>query len=138
MFKDTSSTTLYLELDQSEIHQQFATWIESYESFVETNVQVGAASKSASLRNGSLRLMIWDNVEWFDASGAFLKEAPGVVKRCACAMEFLGCWVTDRSWGLKWRVSQIQVMPPALGTDAPPRFSSVPAAPARGYAFQDP
>ena len=134
MFKDTNSTTLYLELDQSEIHQQFATWIESYESFVETNVQLGQAAKSTSLRNGALRMMIWDNVEWFDASGTFLKEAPEVVKRCACAMEFLGCWVSDRSWGLKWRVSQIQVMP-ALETDAAPRFVGAAAAPARGYAF---
>ena len=133
LFKD-NNVTLYLDLPSDESpHAEFAAWIESYEAFAAEHVQTGDATPSAGVRNGSLRLMVWDDAQYFDADGTFLKEAPSAISKCVCVMEFGGLWVTERSWGLKWRVTQVQVLESAPqatsggGGGGAPRF--------QGYAF---
>jgi len=117
MFKDAGSKTLYMRLDESEVHREFAAWIESYEAHAAPLHEV---EMSPSLRNGSFRLMVWDDAQWFDAAGTFLKDPPAVVEKCTCIMEFGGCWVSASKWGLKWRVTQVQLQDPAGPGDAPP------------------
>lgn len=125
MFTDAGSRTLYLKLDDSEVHRHFATWIEALEAAAP---DMNDYEKSPSLRNGSLRLMVWDDAQWFDASGAFLKDPPKAVGKCTCVLEFGGCWIsTGARWGLKFRVSQIQV---AAEDPDPP-------AKAKSYSFID-
>lgn len=133
LFKD-NNTTLYLDLPSDESpHAEFAAWIESFETYASQNVSTGDAAPSPAVRNGSLRLMLWESCQFFDADGTFLKEAPSAISKCVCVLEFGGLWVTDRSWGLKLNVTQVQVLasePRATsggGGGGAPRF--------QGYAF---
>lgn len=115
-FKNAGSTTLYLALDRSnDVHAAFATWIETLESYALTTHRDAFANlaMSTSVRdNGSFRLMVWDDAQWFD-QGAFFKDgAPETIaagQGASCIVEFVGCWSTDATWGLKWRVVQVQL-----------------------------
>ena len=134
LFADASSKTLYLDLpDASDVHREFAAFVQAFEDYAA--VKFPEVECSPSLRNGSLRLVAWDDVQWFDAQGAFLKDSPKVVQKCACVLEFAGCWVSAARWGLKWRVVQVQVFP---GDDAVHTTVQRPPAPSlAAYAFVD-
>lgn len=128
VFRNQGSVTVYLDLTHSEVASDFAIWVESYEDFAAAvHVDCPAAAKSPSIRNGSLRLMIWEDAQWFDGCGVYLKHPPdGPLATASCILEFQGCWVGADKWGLKLRVTQIQVH-----EGKPP-----PKAPS-AYAFQD-
>jgi hypothetical protein len=107
MFVDMSSRTLYLQLPgDSDIHADFAQWIQSYEDFAASKFE--GVEVSPSVRNGSLRLMVWDDTQWFDDSGTFLKDPPKALDKCTCILEFGGAWVSPGKWGLKFRATQIR------------------------------
>lgn len=125
MFKDPRSTTLYLSL-AGDIGEAFSTFVESYESFASTKLE---GELSSCLRNGSFRVTAWDDVQWFDAAGVFLKESPTSLDAVVVAMEFGGCWVSNGKWGLKWRVQQIK----AVSSPATPK----PDVSKTEYAFVD-
>lgn len=108
MFRDPRSTTLYLSLE-GDIGTAFSAFMTSYETYVAEKFEYGELS--TCLRNGSFRVTAWDDVQWFDEAGAFLKDPPASVDGVACVLEFGGCWVGAAKWGLKWRVQQIQARP---------------------------
>lgn len=109
MFKDPRSTTLYLSLSGS-LHQDFEGFIESYEKYAAGLPHAENIEVSSCLRNGSLRLTAWDDVQWFDTDGIFLKEAPKSIDSCVCTVEFGGCWVTEQKWGLRWSIKHIRLV----------------------------
>ena len=130
MFKDPRSTSLYLTLTD-DLQREFGDFVKLYEDHAAKELVGTLTDKELSgcLRNngGSFRVTAWDDVQWFDQKGTFLKEAPTSVDSIVCVMEFGGVWVTDTKWGLKWRVSQIMTAekpayptPTAAQTPKPP------------------
>jgi hypothetical protein len=128
MFKDPRSTTLYLSLSGgNHVHEEFEHFIESLEKHAASLPHAEHLELSSCLRNGSMRLTAWDDVQWFDHDGMYLKEAPKSIDSCACTVEFGGCWVTDQKWGLRWSIKQIR-----LSASAP-----IVSTPVAEYAFLD-
>jgi hypothetical protein len=127
MFKDPRSTALYLSLTD-DVQREFGDFVKSYEDHAAKELVGTLAEKELSgcLRNngGSFRVTAWDDVQWFDHKGTFLKEPPTSVNSIVCVMEFGGVWVTDAKWGLKWRVSQIMTGPPENTSSSAPASSS--------------
>ena len=109
MFKDPRSTTLYLSLSGN-VGEDFREFVESYEKYATGLPHAENIELSSCLRNGSLRLTAWDDVQWFDTDGTFLKEAPKSIESCMCTVEFGGCWVTETKWGLRWSIKHIRLM----------------------------
>ena len=110
VYKNPSSTSLVLTLNDD----AFAAWILE----IEDAARVASvdddwcvpASMSSCLRAGTLRLAVWDDVQWFGVAGEYAKEAPppSSVHAAAALIELGGAWVSDASWGLKLRVVQIR------------------------------
>lgn len=109
MFKDPRSTTLYLSLS-GPVNEEFHEFVESYEKYASGLPHAENIELSSCLRNGSLRLTAWDDVQWFATDGTFLKEAPKSIDSCMCTVEFGGCWVTEQKWGLRWSIKQIRLV----------------------------
>ena len=137
-FKNAGSTTLYLALDRSnnDVHAAFATWIETLESYALATHRDAFANlaMSTSVRdNGSFRLMVWDDAQWFHQNAFFKDGVPEIAagQGATCIVEFCGCWSTDATWGLKWRVTQVQLG--GVGEKTPAR---APVATVN-YAFAD-
>lgn len=107
MFKDPRSTTLYLSLTD-DLQQKFGEFVAAYETFAAKHQTFEPTVElSSCVRNGSFRVVAWDDVQWFDEQGVYLKEAPKSLDSVVCVVEFGGLWVTDTKWGLKWSVKQI-------------------------------
>lgn len=106
VYRDPRSVTLYLAVDDV-----FASFIQSYEDHAASLPYVAAVERSPAIRNGNLRVTVWENeAQWFDVDGTFLAQPPAVVRKCACVLEFGGCWISNEKWGLKWRVTQIRLV----------------------------
>lgn len=108
MFKDPQSMTLYLSLTD-DIQKQFGDFVQSYETYAAGLPHAADIELSSCLRNGSFRLTVWNDAQWFDASGVYLKEPPSAIHSCAAILEFQGCWVSGTKWGLKWKATQIKM-----------------------------
>lgn len=126
MFKDPRSTTLYLSLID-DLQQKFGEFIDVYEKHA---AQHQTVELSSCLRNGSFRVTAWDDVQWFDDKGTYLKDTPTSVDSVVCVMEFGGVWVTETKWGLKWSVKQLM-------TKSAPAYPTPTSDPKPQYAFLD-
>lgn len=126
LFRNQGSVTLYLDLTSSEIAKEFGAWVESCEHAASTVLEEWCPvdAKSPSVRNGSLRLMIWEDAQWFDGAGVYLKEPPdGPIATASCILELQGCWVGTGKWGLKLRATQIQVQKGKAPPPAPSAYA---------------
>jgi len=122
MFREASSTTLYMGLD-TPIHREFQAFVERLESFASDlpfaqHLSLSSCIKERPGGNPSFRLNVWET-QWFDESGRYLKEPPMRVNGCTCILEFQGCWVGQTSWGLKWKVQQVRLE--EMSTNIPPQ-----------------
>lgn len=112
MFREASSTTLYMVLD-TQVHRSFRAFVERLEAYAADLPFARDLAMSSSIRerpgeHPSFRLNVWET-QWFDEGGTFLKEPPMRIDGCSCILEFQGCWVGQTSWGLKWRVQQVRL-----------------------------
>ena len=131
MFKDQRSTTLYLSVND-DVRQEFAEFLKAYEEYAAGLPHAAGIELSSCIRNTSVRLMVWDDAQWFDQGGNFLKDPPTSIDACACILEFGGCWISADKWGLKWRVTQVQL----CDSSETPAAREPPAKPA-AFAFLD-
>ena len=130
------STTLYLRLE-GELGDAFSEFLDSYERHA-SEFELG--ERSSCLRNGSFRISIWDDAQWFDEDGTHVPDSRTLTgtSAAACILEFGGCWITAAGrWGLKWRAMQILCasLPPTPSTS--PTEEEPAAAAAAAYAFMD-
>lgn len=107
LYKNTNGMALSISPGGDDIGRQFVEFLESYERVVASKAFAPEVSKT--VYNGAIRLMCWDDTQWFDDAGTFLREAPDSVGSVICVLEFVGCWATAQRWGLKWRVVQVKV-----------------------------
>lgn len=115
IFRD-ASTSLYLYFDDTELQAEFKAFVEDMETYASQMMDrfdVHVECSSCIRQGRSMRLNIWENTDWFDRNGMKISsDVP--LDGCSCLIELKGCWVSSRSWGLKWNVLQIkQEEPPA-------------------------
>jgi hypothetical protein len=124
MFRDGHSTTVYLRL-RGPLGEAFANFVDSFERYASTEFEFGEVS--SCLRNGSLRISVWDDAQWFDEAETHVPDPETLMgmTAAACLLEFGGCWITGAGrWGLKWRAMQI-------------RAAVIPTGPPTGSLFLD-
>jgi hypothetical protein len=107
LFKDTASSSLYISPEQ--LSDEMWYYFSSYEAQLDDIKE--DREVASCMRNGSIRLGIFEDTQWFDVDGTFLGTAPpSEVARCACILEFGGAWMTEAKCGLRWRVSQVRLL----------------------------
>lgn len=122
-FKNQTSMTLFMTLVPrvNEVHEHFVSWIQRLEAFVEETYAPRwfhdgrAPACTSCLRprgvdEQSLRLMVFDDIQWFGCAGDYLRDPPPAesIQSTAAVVEIAGAWITDSSWGIKLRVVQIR------------------------------
>lgn len=62
-----------------------------------------------TIDGGILSTTAFDDTVWFGPDGS-LEEPPmrGSFDAATCLLELAGAWMSDASWGLKWRVAQVK------------------------------
>jgi hypothetical protein len=96
---------------------------------------------------GAMRVTAFDECEWFDADGAFLKGEAATAARAAageasCVLTLTGAWESGARWGLRWKVVQVKLWPRAAAGDdatahAVPMPKPKPKPQPAEYAFID-
>ena len=122
VYKNAGSTTLILTPSGSDTDGEFVRFVAAYDAAAaaQTAEWTGVLAARPTMGQG-MRLMAWDDAQFFDADGVFCNEPPPDMRACSCLLEFGGVWLNGVSWGAKWRVVQVRaVQASAIGPARPP------------------
>lgn len=75
---------------------------------LERDAQISSCLRPRGIGDMTFRLTAWDDTQWYGVAGDFLKAPPKHAKHAAAILELTGAWISETSWGLKWRVVQMR------------------------------
>ena len=100
---------LVLAMGSSPVVDQFEQFVRAVELSASSSLGIPVCQSIRTIDGGILSTTAFDDTVWFGPDGS-LEEPPmrGSFDAATCLLELTGAWISDASWGLKWRLTQVK------------------------------